>query len=279
MKKMYLFTIPYEAKKHNIDYSGFDDIPEDIFSSISENFKKLNSAEPLVSINIIAWNEEKNILRTLSSLSEIKSKYPVEVIVVDNNSVDRTSEIIRRCGLTPVHEKKQGYGFARQAALQASKGKIILTGDSDTIYLPGWVDAMVKNMVEQKAIATFGSYAFIPPADTSRFSLAVYEQLRNFNHFFKRISRPHLSVVGMNFGFLRKDALEIGFVKENIRGEDGRMAFELAKRGKVIYISCNNSVVWTHYRSLRSTGVWDAFKSHAKRELKRLNIYFSKYKE
>ncbi len=276
---MFLFKIPGEAKKHNIGYTGFDDISEETFSAIRENYKKLNSEEPLVSVNIIARNEEKNILRTLSSLSEIKSKYPVEVIVVDNDSEDKTSEIISKCGLTPVLEKIHGYGTARQAALNASKGKIILTGDSDTIYLSGWVDSMVKLMVEEKAIATFGSYAFIPPENKSRFSLAIYELFRNFNHYFKRMSRPHLSVVGMNFGFLRKDALEIGFVKENIRGEDGRMAFELAKRGKVKYISNNNSVVWTHYRSLRSTGVWDAFKSHAKRELKRVNIYFSKYKE
>lgn len=279
MKRRYLFKIPKEAQKHNFDYAGFDDIPEETFTRIRGNFEKLNSSNPLISINIIARNEEKNILRTLSSLSEIKSRYPLEVIVADNDSDDKTSEIISKCGITPVFEKIHGYGTARQAALNNSKGKYVLTGDSDTIYLPGWPDCLVKPMEAGKAIAAYGSYSYIPPKGKSRFSLAVYEIMRDLNNSFLRIKRAHLTVGGADFGFMREEALKIGFVKENIRGEDGRMAFELAKKGAVKYISKNNAVVWSHYRSLRSNSVWGAFKAHAKKELKRLHIYFYKYKE
>jgi glycosyltransferase involved in cell wall biosynthesis len=41
---------------------------------------------PLISIVIPAFNEEKNILSTLRSLSEISTTYPVEILVVNNNS-------------------------------------------------------------------------------------------------------------------------------------------------------------------------------------------------
>ncbi len=279
MKRRYLFQIPKEAQKHNFAYTGFDDISEETFARIRENFKRLNSPAPLISINIIARNEENNILRTLSSLSEIKSRYPVEVIVVDNDSEDKTSEIISKCGLTPVFEKTHGYGFARQAALNKSKGKYVLTGDSDTIYLPGWADCLVKPMESGEAISTYGSYSYVPPQGKSRFSLAIYELLRDINNILLRIKRPHLTVGGVNFGFIREEALNIGFIKDNTRGEDGRMAFEMAKKGKVKYITRNNAVVWTHYRSLRSNSVWKAFKTNAKKELKRLHIYFYKYKE
>src|SRR5688500_5266197 len=63
-----------------------DEIPESFFEEIKERLEALQSSDPLVSIVIPAYNEETSILKTLWSLSRNKTTYPVEIIVVNNNS-------------------------------------------------------------------------------------------------------------------------------------------------------------------------------------------------
>ncbi len=108
---MFRPAVPANIRIHQYDYEKAEDIPEAVFSTIRAGFASQRSESPLVSVNIIAWNEESNILRNLSSLSAMKSAHAVEYVYVDNNSKDKTSEIIRMCGITPVSETKQGLWF------------------------------------------------------------------------------------------------------------------------------------------------------------------------
>jgi glycosyltransferase involved in cell wall biosynthesis len=273
---MNCFKLPEFVVNHNYRLPP-EDVPEEIFGQIKNRIKYIISGNPLVSINIIARNEEDNILRTLSSLSAIQSVYPLEIIVVDNDSDDDTALIIRRCGLEPVLEKQHGYGFARQAALENSKGLYILTGDADTVYPPRWVDTMVTPLVRQEAIATYGTYAFIPPPGKKRFPYALYEGLRKPVHFARSINRPSLTVGGVNFCFPREAALEIGFARDGQRSEDGRMAAELAGRGKLRRITKRDAVAWTVSRSVdKDTGLINALLARVKKEMKRIHEYFYK---
>jgi len=73
--------MPAWVKRHFVTYEDVNQIPESTFERIRNNFKKLNSDHPFVSVIVIAYNEEQNILKSLSSLSELKSKYQLEVIV------------------------------------------------------------------------------------------------------------------------------------------------------------------------------------------------------
>lgn len=51
---------------------------------------------PLVSVVITTKNEEKNIENCLESISQqIYPRDEIEIIVVDNNSTDRTKEIVQ----------------------------------------------------------------------------------------------------------------------------------------------------------------------------------------
>ena len=50
---------------------------------------------PFISIVSAVFNEEKNIYRTLKSLKKQKYKN-FEYIVIDNNSSDKTTEIIKK---------------------------------------------------------------------------------------------------------------------------------------------------------------------------------------
>lgn len=274
---MFRPIVPANVKIHQFDYKRLDAIPDEVFERIKAGFAAQKTDSPVISVNIIAWNEEENILRNLSSLSAMKSKFPVEYIYVDNNSKDNTSEIIRRCGINPVFELKQGYGFARQAALENSHGQYILTGDADTIYPPGWVDTMLTPLIKQKGFATYGTYSFIPDKGKSRLRFAFYEFFRDIIHAARTINHPELAVGGVNFCFPRQEALKIGFIRSNSRMEDGQMALALKQVGPLKRVTKSKAMAWTVTRSVDKSGSFlSAITSRLVKELKRIGLYFHK---
>lgn len=66
---------------------SYDEVAfKDIVSTVRSNLKSLQSDEPLVTVSVIAYNEEKHLLACLWALSEMKVQYPIEIIGVDNES-------------------------------------------------------------------------------------------------------------------------------------------------------------------------------------------------
>lgn len=72
----------------------FNEAPQAVIAVIKENIRHLQSDHPLVSVVVIAYNEEKHLLANLWSLSDTQCKYPLEIIGVEYESADRTAEII-----------------------------------------------------------------------------------------------------------------------------------------------------------------------------------------
>ncbi|MBI5613849.1 glycosyltransferase family 2 protein [Candidatus Gottesmanbacteria bacterium] len=81
-----------------------------------------------ISAVIIAKNEEVRIHECLSSL-----KWADEIIVVDNNSTDRTTEIARTFGATVISSNATDFSVLRTQGLQAAKGVWILYVDADEV--------------------------------------------------------------------------------------------------------------------------------------------------
>ncbi|MGK0186353.1 MAG: glycosyltransferase involved in cell wall biosynthesis [Verrucomicrobiales bacterium] len=89
-----------------------------------------------LSVVLPAYNEEKLLPATLKSvfaaLEACGLTMTTEVIVVDNNSNDRTAEIARQRGAQVVHEPKNQISRARNAGGNAARGKYLLFLDADT---------------------------------------------------------------------------------------------------------------------------------------------------
>lgn len=93
-----------------------------------------------VSIIVPVYNGEKTLPALLDSILHLD--YPrerFEAIIVDNNSRDRTRELVREAGLTCLSEGAQGSYAARNRGLAAATGDIIGFTDADCIVDPGWV--------------------------------------------------------------------------------------------------------------------------------------------
>lgn len=96
-----------------------------------------------ISVVIPAYNEEKNIRAVLKHVFDQKVA-PYEVIVVDNNCVDKTAEIAREMGAKVIHEKVQGLTPARNAGFNAAKGDVIARTDADTQVPRNWLEKIDK---------------------------------------------------------------------------------------------------------------------------------------
>ncbi len=73
-----------------------------------------------------------------------------EIVVVDNNSTDRTAEVARSLGAVVVFEKRPGYGAAYKAGLAAATGDLIATLDGDGTYPPEAIPQLVDTLIERR---------------------------------------------------------------------------------------------------------------------------------
>ncbi len=247
---------------------------------------------PEVSVVIPAWNEADNIFRSLSSLAATNTTRKVEIIVINNNSTDNTQIVLDKLGVKSFHEPKQGISYARQLGLMVAKGHFHLCADSDTFYPPSWIDLMVEPMIsESNVVGVYGRYSFMPLKSTGRLTLALYESITGLLIRLRKTKREHLNVLGFNMGFVTQVGIKNGgFNVKNVRkfhnelgsedfieeAEDGRMALNLKKTGKLKLVTHSRARVFTSSRRLDAEGgIIKSFKNRFRLHSSRLIEYFT----
>ncbi|MBW3084566.1 Undecaprenyl-phosphate 4-deoxy-4-formamido-L-arabinose transferase [Austwickia sp. TVS 96-490-7B] len=100
--------------------------------------------DPLVTIAIPAYQAERTVGGAISSaLTQI---YPhKEIIVCDDGSTDSTSAIAHAYGsqVTVVNQDNAGVAAARNAAINAGRGDLIVPLDADDLWFPRYVSQLV----------------------------------------------------------------------------------------------------------------------------------------
>jgi len=120
--------------------------------------------KPLVSIITPCYNSEKFISETIRSVLD-QSYDNWEWWIVDDNSSDRSVEIIKNFGDERIHliesNKNKGAAMARNAGLKNASGRFITFIDSDDLWLPGFLQKSVDfllNNNEELVYATYRRY-------------------------------------------------------------------------------------------------------------------------
>ena len=255
---------------------SFDEIPDEIFDTIKEQLASKQSSEPLVSVVVIAYNEEKRLAACLWSLSELQSRYPMEILGVNNNSKDRTEDVYKRLGLPYFNEQRQSPGFARQCGLDNSKGKYYFCIDADTCYPSQYVDLMMSKLIKPNVSCVSSFWSFYPDKKHSAVGLFCFELIRDSFLFVQHFKRPELCVRGMVFAFTADYARQVKIRTDIRRGEDGSLALTLKSFGKIAFLYHRNARPITGYGTLNEETLWQSFVHHIKIQGKGLKRIFYK---
>lgn len=243
-------------------YSKYLEIFETAPTTVSENTKKeiryklsgFQNRQPIVSVVMIAHNEEQHLWASLWSLSDNDCSLPVEIIGVDNCSTDSTSDIFSQSGIRWFKESRKGPGYARQCGLEHARGAYHLCADADTLYPPHYIQNMIQALMKPNVATVYGLWSFIPGDSHPKIGLLAYEFLRDLHLRLLSYKRPELCVRGMSFGFRSGDARQIGFRTDIRRGEDGSMALQLKRFGKLEMLTDRKTRVRTGSVTLNSGG-------------------------
>jgi glycosyltransferase involved in cell wall biosynthesis len=115
---------------------------------------------PKIRVIIPAYNEQDSIAKVIAEIPPIVS----EIIVVSNNSTDKTSEVALNAGATVLHEKQKGYGYAcllglKYIAETAPQTDIIVFLDGDYSDYPEELILLIDPILNEKADFVLGARA------------------------------------------------------------------------------------------------------------------------
>ncbi len=117
-----------------------------------------NIKPDLISIIIVNWNGSKYFKCLFLSLSKIKTRYPIEIIFVDNASSDNSLSKLKKLNFRTfpitIVKNTENLGFAEgnNTGIRASQGSYILFLNNDTIMQPDTVDILMRKLVSHKKI-------------------------------------------------------------------------------------------------------------------------------
>ncbi|MGM0593999.1 MAG: glycosyltransferase [Pseudomonadota bacterium] len=132
------------------------------------------------SVIVPAYNEQQWLPDTLEVLHRAMAEQSLrgELIVVDNNSSDRTAELAREAGATVVFEPINQISRARNAGAHVARGRYLIFSDADTHISASLLAAALANLEAGSCIGGGARVAFDHlPSRASRYGLTAWNRL------------------------------------------------------------------------------------------------------
>ncbi len=189
----------------------------------------MDSTPTKVSIVIPAYNAEKTIAPLLESLLDL-DYVGYDITVVNDGSVDRTRDIIRRYPVRLVDQPNRGASAARDAGFRLASAEIVAYVDSDVIVTRDWLTNLIVPFSDAKVGATTGQTIFLRNEKCTSWVRSLDIERRNA----RRRMYTHLAN-GPNSAFRREVLLKSGgFDPRWYHAEDTEVSYRILKQGHQI---------------------------------------------
>jgi glycosyltransferase involved in cell wall biosynthesis len=175
------------------------------------------------SIILPCFNEQENIKNFIRDLNKLQ--ITKEIIVVDNNSNDRSSIEIKKTNAKYIFEKRQGYGFAIKRGINEAKNNVIIVCEPDATFCANDL---------HKLIAYSKDFDCVFGTRTSRTTIGENAKMNFFLRYGNIIvakfleylfSGPTLTDVGCTLKLFRKKNYKM--IKKNLQVNDSTFQPEL----------------------------------------------------
>ena len=199
------------------------------------NNKADTFSTPLVSVIVTTKNEELHIRNCLKSIeSQNYPKEYIEIIVIDNQSTDRTKEIAQNFTSLVLDKGPERSAQRNFGITSISKGEYALFLDADMILAPNLIQACVQTIQQNKSVALH-----IPEIILGN---NFWGKVRRFERRFY----DGTVVDGVRF-FRIDDFKKVGGFDESLCGpEDWDLDKKLKQLGNIGLVSYQPSIDWNH---------------------------------
>ncbi len=238
---------------------------------------------PLLSIIIPAYNEESRLPESLEQVVQFVAtqSYPIEVIVVNNNSRDRTGEIAEQFAqqhpfARALHEPRQGKGAAVRAGMLAASGYYLMFCDADFSMPVEEVSKFVPPHIDGYDVAIASRE--IP--GSRRVGEPEYRHLmgRVFNLIVRLLAIPRIQDTQCGFKAFRREVAQDVFARQTIDGWgfDVEVLFIALRHG---YALVEVPVTWYYKAQSRVSPIRDSVKMVLEILKVRLNAWRGVYEQ
>lgn len=226
--------------------------------------------DPVVSFVVPARDEEAYLPATLDSIRRQRTDRDYEVIVVDGDSDDATTEVVRASEAALVEQPApagdgdaataptSGIADARHLGARRADGEWLAFVDADTVVRPDYLDSMLEFVREEGLAGASSRCRMVGPVRAKVMEATI-------NHVFPRLDRPVLP--GFNC-FVRRDVYFEAGGFPDVPNEDTAFSRELGREWATGYHP--EVLVRTSARRISTSGLTGTLYHYLKLDWERL---------
>ena len=201
----------------------------------------------IVSVIIPIYNLEPYIKNSVSSVLNQKFDGEIEVIVVDDGSVDNSLAVAEKLAaedsrVKVIHQENRGVSAARNAGLDAAQGKYIMFVDGDDIIASNSVKLLIDGFEKsENAVVSCGMHTRISSYEHKFDVLDVACDIAEIETVLERILLGRYDISACAKMFIREKIGNLRFCEGKRINEDKYFLFKylLENKGSVVNINQN----------------------------------------
>ena len=135
---------------------------------------------------------------------------------------------------------------------------------------------MLDHLLKPGVSCVSATWSYFPDENHTKLGLRMFEMARDLFLWVQHFKRPELSVRGLVFAYNADYGRKEPYRVDIIRGEDGSMALNLKKYGKIVFVRDRRCKAITGYGTIGNKSLWQSFVERVRIQMKGIGRIFHK---